>query len=435
MLKRLLKKFISTDLINLYHLLLAYIADLYYFKPSKKLIVIGVTGTNGKTTVTNLISWILQSTGKKTASTSTAQFFINGKAWLNNLKMTMPGRFYLQKFLASAVKENCQYAIIETSSEGIKQNRHKTINYDGVVFTNLTPEHIEAHGSFENYRATKLKLWHHLINSKIKKIANKKIEKFSVINSDSIQAPYFLQIPKITHTRYGIDLPADYSADNIEINDEGSKFIVHESASDQTVTITSKLPGKVNIYNLLAAISCCRKLNITLDDCAQAIKSYPGTPGRFEFISTNKPFDVMVDYAHEPEAMTKLYETLLPYAYTRIIHVLGSCGGGRDQNRRPVLGKIAGENANIVIVTNEDPYDDNPQQIINEVVAGVKQTAIDEENIIVIEDREQAIKQALDIANPNDLVLITGKGAEQWMCLANNVKIPWDDREVVKKLL
>lgn len=435
MLKKIIKTIISKKWLNRYHLLLAYVANYYYGQPSKKLIVVGVTGTNGKTTVVNLISWILQQSGKKAASTSTAQFFINGQTWLNDLKMTMPGRFHLQKFLAAAVKQNCSYAIIETSSEGMAQNRHKGIVYDAAVFTNLTPEHLEAHGSFENYRNAKLQLWDGLKNKSNKNINEKSVNKFSVINADSSQAPYFLQVKGIDHITYAIDTPADFSADNINVNDTGIDFILHENNDDQTLNVNCALPGRVNIYNLLAAVSCCRQLGISLTDCVSAIKNYPGTPGRFEFVVRNQPFTVMVDYAHEPEAMTKLYEALYPYMYHRIIHILGSCGGGRDQARRPILGRIAGDNASTVIITNEDPYDDDPREIMEQVMAGTKAAKINPADVLLIDDRKQAIKKAMELAGENDLILITGKGAEQWMCIANGQKIPWDDRKVVRELL
>ena len=435
MLKKILKKIISKKLLNYYHLFLAHAANFYYRHPSNKLIVIGVTGTNGKTTVVNLISWILQQSGKKAASTSTAQFFIDGKIWLNDLKMTMPGRFHLQRFLADALKHNCEYAIIETSSEGVAQNRHKGINYDAAIFTNLTPEHLESHGSFEKYRNAKLQLWQCLTASKNKKINNKLVKKFSVINADSPQAPYFLQIPKIEHITYAIDTPGDFSADNIVVDNTGINFILHENNNDQTLNVNCSLPGKVNIYNLLAAVTCCRQVGVSLTDCVAAIKNYPGTPGRFEFVVRNQPFDVMVDYAHEPEAMTKLYEAIFPYTYNKIIHILGSCGGGRDQARRPILGKIAGNNADVVIITNEDPYDDDPREIMDQVLAGAKDSKIKSENLLLIEDRKEAIKKAMDLAGENDLILITGKGAEQWMCVSDNKKIPWDDRKVVKELM
>lgn len=435
MFKKILKKLLPKNWLNYYHLVLAVTANFYYKHPSKKLVVVGVTGTNGKTTVVNLISWILQQSGKKTASTSTAQFFINGKTWLNDLKMTMPGRFHLQKFLADAVKQNCEFAIIETSSEGIAQNRHKGITYDVAVFTNLTPEHLESHGSFENYRNAKLQLWQTLITNKSKNIAGKVIKKFSVVNADSPQAPYFLQVKNINHITYAIETPADFSADNIITSNNGINFILHENNEDRTLNVNCPLPGKVNIYNLLAAITCCRQLGVPLSDCVDAIKNYPGTPGRFEFVVRNQPFDVMVDYAHEPEAMAKLYETIYPYTYNNIIHVLGSCGGGRDQARRPTLGKIAGNNASTVIITNEDPYDEDPKQIMDQVFAGTKEAKISPNSVLLIEDRRDAINQAMELAGENDLVLITGKGAEQWMCLDNGKKNPWDDREVVRELL
>jgi UDP-N-acetylmuramoyl-L-alanyl-D-glutamate--2,6-diaminopimelate ligase len=435
MVKEMMRKLAGKKLLKIYHFVLAWLANYYYGQPTKKMVIVGVTGTNGKTTVVNLISWILQENGYKTASSSTAQFFVNGQSWLNNLKMTMPGRFQLQKFLSEAKKQNCRYVVIETSSEGIKQNRHYGIHYDVAVLTNLTPEHIEAHGSFANYRQAKMELWHKLITGQEKNINGQIVKKFSIINADSPQAPYFLQITGIKHYTYGLEATADYSAEQIEVAEKIVKFVVCNNLNEQTASVNYSLPGKINIYNSLAAIACCQQLGVSLSGCQIALSKYPGTPGRFEFINNQRGFAVMVDYAHEPEAMNKLYETLSAYSYERIIHVLGSCGGGRDQARRPILGEMAGQKAQVVIVTNEDPYDDDPMNIINEVAIGVKKSGLNQKNILIIEDREQAIKKAIEIAQKNDLVLITGKGAEQWLCVAKGKKIPWDDREVAKKYL
>ncbi len=405
-----IRKFIPNFIIKFYHYLLALIGAIIYGFPSNKLVVVGVTGTNGKSTVVNLISKILENAGGSTvASLSSIKFKIGEKEEQNMLKMTMPGRFKLQKFLDQANKNNCQYAVLEVTSEGIKQFRHKFINFDLAVFTNLTKEHIEAHQGLENYKKAKGKLFNSLVQSKTKNINNKKIEKISIVNIDDKHSDYFLQFkPDKTYT-YGIEnKQAEITPEKIDLK--------------------INLPGEFNIYNALAAFCVGISQDIQIQEILEALKDVKIIPGRMEKVIT-EPFDVIVDYAHTSDSLEKVYKTLKP-STSNMICVLGSCGGGRDKWKRQELGKIAGKYCNKIILTNEDPYDENPSQILSEIKSGISNFQFP---IFKILDRREAINKALSIAQKDDLVVITGKGCEPWICVENNKKIPWDDRRVVKE--
>jgi UDP-N-acetylmuramoyl-L-alanyl-D-glutamate--2,6-diaminopimelate ligase len=445
--KSLIKKIIPVSLLNQYHKILAVAANYFYGRPSEKMIIIGVTGTNGKSTTVSLITKILEEAGYKVGATSTTLFKIAEKEWLNNKKMTMLGRLSLQKMLRQMVKANCQYAVIETSSQGIEQFRHLGIHYDICVFTNLTPEHIEAHGGFANYKAAKLKLFKHLERLKNKKLGNKKIEKGIVANGDEEHAKEFLDFKIKEKIIFGMNDNTQkfsifnfqfsssfnfLSALNIKFLSDGLSFEVNK------VKFDLKLFGRFNIYNSLAAIAVAQTQKIDLQVCKEALERVGGVPGRMEFIETGKDFKVLVDYAPEPESMRQLFEAIESHGLVKqkIIHVFGSCGGGRDVARRPILGELSARNAEACIVTNEDPYDDDPRLIIEQVAAGaIRAGKTEGKNLFKILDRREAISLALKLANPGDLVLLTGKGSEQAIMIANGHKIPWDERRVVKEEL
>lgn len=421
-----------------YHKIMSYSANFFYGCPSNKLIVIGVTGTNGKSTTTHLIAKILEARGIKTGETSTTLFKIADKEWLNDKKMTMLGRFELQKMLSQMLKSKCKYAVIETSSEGIKQFRHLGINYDVVVFTNLTPEHIEAHHGFENYKKAKLELFKHLEKSKRKIIDNKEIKKIIVANLDNKHCDDFLN--------FKVDEKIGYS-----LNPENKKFELvdqHLTTRDckcqkqglnfrlKNQRFNLKLLGKFNIYNSLAGIGVGLSQNLDINEIKNILEKIKKIPGRMEIIDKGQDFKIIVDYAPEPESLKQLYKFVNSLEINKIIHILGSCGGGRDIARRPIMGKLAGKNADYVIVTNEDPYDDDPKKIIDDVSQGaIEAGKILDKNLFKILDRREAIKKAISLAEKNDLVLLTGKGSEQAICIAGGKKIQWDDRKVVREEL
>jgi UDP-N-acetylmuramoyl-L-alanyl-D-glutamate--2,6-diaminopimelate ligase len=401
--KNLIKKFIPSFLLDWYHFILAFFGAFFYCFPSKKLKVIGVTGTKGKSTVVEMTARILEKSGYKTASISSIKFKIGEKEWPNTLKMTMPGRFKLQKFLRQAVKEDCKCAVLEITSEGIKQHRHRFIDFDGAVFTNLTPEHIEVHKGFENYKKAKGKLFQLVEKSKKK-------NKFSVINIDDSNADYFLNFNTGRKYTYAINNK------NAEITPE-------------KISLEISLPAEFNIYNSLAAVCVGLSQGIDLDKILNILKEIKGIPGRMELV-IEKPFKVFVDYAHTSDSLEKVYKTL----GKGLICVFGSCGGGRDKWKRPEMGKIAAKYCDKIILTNEDPYNENPSQILSEIKSGIPDTKYKiQDTIYEILDRREAINKALSLAKKDDIVIITGKGCEPWMCVAHGKKIPWDDRKIVKE--
>lgn len=386
--KERIKRFIPKFLLEIYHFKLALTGAMFFGFPgySKKMKIIGVTGTSGKSTTCDFITRILEEAGHRVASISTIRFKIGQKEWENKYKMTMPGRFVIQRFLRQAINARCNFVVLEVTSEGIRQFRHKFINFNCAVFTNLSPEHIESHGGFENYRNEKLKLF-------------KACKNIHVINVDDENAKYFLEIHAKEKIKFSI---ADKKNNNFNLN----------------------LLGEFNIMNALAAISVARAYGVGFDVCKKALEKAAGIAGRMEVVSET-PL-IVVDYAHTPEQLESVYESL---SSKKLICVLGSCGGGRDKWKRPVLGQIAEKYCSKIFITNEDPYDEDPMEIINQVAETAGQNA---EKIL---DRKEAIKKAVKSAGIDDAVVITGKGSEPWMCVANGKKVPWDDRQVAREAL
>ncbi len=427
--KNLLKKIAPKFLLSWYHLAFAHLANFIYGHPSEKLIVIGVTGTNGKSTTVNLIANILQQAGHKVIVSSTINFRVGDDDKLNNLKMTMPGRFFLQKLLRDGMKNNCSYAVIESSSEGILQHRHVGIHYDALVFTNLTPEHIEAHGGFDNYKQAKLEYFRYLQNLPHKTIHGQKISKVIAANIDDQYANEFLNFDVDQKITFGKNETADIRGRDLTIDEKGVKFKVGDT------DFNLNLKGIFDLYNALGAIALTSRLGVDLNTAKHALEKIPNVPGRMELVDEGQNFRVLVDYAYEPEGLKQMYETVKHWPHGKIIHLLGSTGGGRDVARRHVLGEMAGKNADIVIVTNEDPYDDNPQEIIHQVADGaVAAGKVIKQNLFRDPDRRHAIAKAFSLAGPNDLVILTGKGSEQKMAVKGGY-VWWDERVVAREEL
>jgi len=379
-----------------YHLLLALAGAIIYRFPSRKLNVIGVTGTKGKSTTVVLTGKIFQEAGYKVGWISSLTINYGKGEVMNKYHMTIPGRFFIQSALEKMLKNGCKYAIIEVTSEGIKQYRHKFINFQTAVFTNLRPEHIEAHGSFEKYRAAKAKLF---------KIA----KKIHILNIDDENANYFLRFKAEKKYTFAIkNQKADIILDKVNL-----KIL---------------LLGEFNLYNALAAIAIGLSQGVELDKAVDTLKIIKEIPGRMESI-IEKPFKVFVDLAHTPDSFEEIFKTVKTIPHNKIISLFGSAGGGRDKWKRPELGRIASENSDIIIICNEDSYDEKEQKIADEIAAGCK-------NIkpIIILDRREAINRVLSLAQENDIVLILGKGTEQTMVIGDK-KFHWDDRDTAREEL
>jgi len=427
--KTVVRDLLPKPLFNFYHWFLAKLAAVFYGFPSKQMIVIGITGTLGKSTTVQFLGQMLEGLGQKVGWASTIGFKVGEKEWINDKKMTMLGRFQTQKLLRQMVAAGCRYAIIEVSSQGVGQFRHVGINFDVAVLTNLSPEHIEAHGGFENYKKTKGKFFAFVAKSRLKKINKQKIFKSFVVNIDNEHAPYFLGLiggrkGKERIIKFGVE------RQTIKILSNGSDFVW------RGLSVHINPFGLHNVYNAIAAAEVLRALNFSSAEVAGALSKIKFVSGRMEIINERQNFSLIVDFAYEPKSVLALYETVKILPHQKIIHVLGSCGGGRDAARRPLLGKLAAENADLIIVTNEDPYDDDPKKIIDEVAAGaIAAGKVEGKNLWRFLDRQEAITKAVFLAGPNDLVLITGKGSEPVMAVASGRLIPWDDRVAAREAI
>ncbi len=412
MVKKKIRKITPAFVIKGYHFLWSFLSALSAGFPGKEIEVVGVTGTNGKSTTVKLITEILKKEGKSVAVISSIDFEIAGEKRENLMKMTMPGRGFIQNFLREAVEKGCDIAVLEVTSEGVEQFRHKFIDFDIATITNLAPEHIESHGGFENYKRAKGKFF-------------KEVEKTHILNFDDEYLDFFKSFYSQKKYGYGIDGDGQFDQIIKAKSVTGDPGKVSFQVKDSNFMIP--LPGKFNVYNGLAALSVARELGISDDVVRKAFENVKGIPGRMEKV-IDEDITVFVDYAFTPNALRKVYSSVREKMNPKkMVVVLGSCGGGRDKWKRPVLGEIAAEFADEIIVTNEDPYDEDPEEIINQVAEGANGKARK------ILDRRKAINKAIELAGPGDVVVITGKGSESWIQVKNGKKIAWDDREVVRE--
>jgi UDP-N-acetylmuramoyl-L-alanyl-D-glutamate--2,6-diaminopimelate ligase len=386
-----------------YHFGLALTGAILYGFPGRKIKIIGVTGTKGKSTTVEIINSILEQAGYKTAVLGTIRFKVGENERPNKFKMSMPGRFFMQKFLSDAVKAKCDFVVVELTSEGSKQFRHKYIYLDALVFTNLSPEHIEAHGSFEKYKKAKLNIVDNL----------KKKSGLLVVNKEDEHAGSFQSRSK-NNTGYSISETHIKSESPIEF-------------AYKDLNIQSPLIGMFNIENILGAIEAVRHFKISNQDIIEGIKNLNEVKGRVQFIENNRNIDIVVDYAHTIESLESLYKA---FESKRKVCVFGNTGGGRDKWKRKGMAEVANKYCDEIILTNEDPYDEDPVQIVNDMKEG-----IDSEKLEIEIDRKKAIKMAINKAFPGSAVLITGKGTDPYIMEANGQKTPWSDAGTVQEVL
>ncbi len=407
------------------------LAAAIYGYPGRKLKIIGVTGTNGKTTTANMIAKILEKANYKVGLATTINFKIGREEWVNQTKMTTVSPFQLQKFLKQCLDAGCHWVIVETTSHAIAQYRNFGINYHMAILTNITHDHLDYHKTFEEYRDTKAKLF-------------STGQTINILNNDDKSIEYFEKLMAKDIVSYGTDMPdverrgrPDILGKKIILESTGSMFTVITPTSQ--IGINLRLPGKFNIYNALAALSVAYVLKIHLDVAKQALEEIDNVPGRMEKVELGQSFAVIIDYAHTPDALEKVYQTLTAAKRARIISVLGATGD-RDRSKRPILGALAGKFADIVIVTDEDPYTEDPERIMEEVAAGVprgadpKNPKVEGKNFFMIPDRREAIFHGINLAYKDDIVLITGKGAEEVM-VVGHTKVPFSDKKIAKEAL
>jgi UDP-N-acetylmuramoyl-L-alanyl-D-glutamate--2,6-diaminopimelate ligase len=408
LLTKLLPHSLYRSLVSPYHILWSFVSAVRYGFPAKKLTVIGVTGTKGKSSVTEMVAAVLEEAGHSVAISSTIHFKVGATVRPNMYKMTLPGRGFIQKLLREAVDAGCTHAVVELTSEAALQSRHYFLSLDALIFTNLEREHIESHGSMEKYFQAKFKLGKALVHSS-------KRPRAIIALSESEYGKRFLELPVEKKFPFALSDASDIIPLPLGI-----------SFTYKGTRISLPHPGNFSVLNALATLKTAEFLNLSTEAVAKALAKLTLIPGRAERIEVGQNFLAVVDYAHTPDSLIALYAA---YDSKRKICVLGNTGGGRDTWKRPEMGRIADESCDEVILTNEDPYDEAPEKIVQEMAAGMKR----EPKIIM--DRREAIRTALTLANPGDAVLITGKGTDPYIMQADGKKLPWSDSKVVREEL
>lgn len=407
--KKYIPKWLFSTLQPVYHFLLAWFGAVRFGFPSRELYVVGVTGTKGKTTTTELIAAILEEAGYRVALANTNHLRIGHECETNLTKRSMLGRTLLQRFFRRAVTADCTHAVIEMTSEGAKQFRHISIDLDALIFTNLSPEHIESHGSYAKYVDAKVSLARHLEKGD-------RTKHTIVANVDDPEAEKFLAVRVGTKCRYRLADASPY-----ETSPKGGDFIWRETP------IHLQLPGEFNIMNALAAATFAESYGITPDVIASALEKFKLVPGRMESIDEGQPFTVIIDYAHTADSLDRAYTVYKGY---HIIGILGGTGGGRDVAKRAVMGTVADTHCAYIILTTEDPYDESPRTIADDVAHGITHHPYD-----YIEDRRLAMRKAFDMAPEGSVVIITGKGAGPYIMGPQGTRIPWSDSGVAREEL
>ena len=424
---------------SLYHFSLALLGNFCYGFPSRKMKLVGITGTKGKTTTSYFVYQILKNSGWKTALTSTVYFILGNKKTINATKMGMPGRFFLPHFLHRALQKGTKYTVVETTSEGIAQHRQYFLDYTVAVFTNLSPEHIERHGGLENYRLAKEKLF-------------QQCSKIHVLNLDDENIAYCLrhsakqkwgatfnrqELPLEIQKKVNFILEGTLTKNNRVSCSEWK--IADKSLLLKKYVLNVPFVGNFNVKNLLLAIAVARSFGLSPQKIKTAATKLILPAGRMEEIKHPKiNYRLFLDFAHEPLSLKSALETgrsLLPVGQ-KMIGLIGSQGGGRDRWKRPAMGKIATQFCDYIVISAEDPYDENPREINQEILSGVlknKKFQL-EKNCWQFTDRKKALKKALSLAKKDDLIILCGKGGEQKMCLKNK-SIPWDENKIVREII
>ena len=395
---------------------MAKVADNFYNHPSKKLGVIGVTGTNGKTSITTFLSEILKANNNKVGLIGTIKIFDGEKDVESN--STTPESVDLQSCFNTMVNNNCDYCAMEVSSHSLVLNRVDETDFKLGLFTNLTPDHLDFHKDLEDYRQAKEKLFYKTSVANIINIDDEGGKKIY----ENIK---YLKTPVYT---YGIDNKADFMAKDIHISASGVSYKLITPTYEEDVFIP--VPGKFTVYNTLAVIAACYMLNIDKNIVLKALRDTNGVAGRFETVQNDKDISVIVDYAHTPDALENILNTAKEFAKGNIITVFG-CGGDRDATKRPLMGKISQKLSDTCIVTSDNPRTEDPKLIIDDILDGLDK---ENKNYKVIIDRKEAIEEAIKMAKKDDVVIIAGKGHENYQIIGQT-KHHFDDKEIARDCL
>lgn len=404
---------------NVYRKTRIQLVSARYGWPARGLRVIAVTGTNGKTTTANYINEILKQAGYKTAMFTTAVIEIAGESKINDLNATVASVSRMQQFLNEARRYKVDFVILEVTSHSLHQHKLDGIPIEAAVMTNLTQDHLDYHKTMEKYAAAKGLLF-------------ARNPRYIVLNRDDDWFDYFnkylAEEQKIT---YGKSEDSDVRISDIKLYKKGSEATLafdHQEKSQ----LATYLPGEYNIFNMAAAASICYVLGVSMSDIKNGIASLEGIPGRFERATKDEKYEVIVDYAHTPDALEKLLEATRNITKKRIILVFGACGD-RDTLKRPIMGKIAAKLADEIILTDEESYNENPDKIRRDIYAGIEESKATNKTT-EIADRREAIRHALNIAKKDDTILITGMGHEQFRVI-NGEKLPWNDTNIVREII
>lgn len=383
----------------------------WFDHPEKKLKIIGVTGTNGKTTITNVIKNIFMKNGVKTGLIGTICNEIGDETV--HTDNTTPMAFDYMCLLDKMVKAGCKYAVMEVSSFGLVQHRIGPTHFDMGIFTNLTQDHLDYHKTMENYYQAKKMMFDEC--------------DYALINTDDEYGRRIFSEISCKKERYGISSEADYYADAIKIKSDGTSFWYCYNGKSQLVNM--KMTGMFNVSNVTAAISVCLKADLPIEDILKAVSEYNGVKGRCEIIPTGRDFTVICDYAHTPDAVENILKSVREYTEGRLICLFG-CGGNRDAKKRPLMAKAAAKFADRLIITSDNPRDEIPEVIIDDILAGLKDSEIPFD---VVVDRTKAIHHSLKIAEKGDIIVLAGKGHEDYQVLPGNEHIHFDEREIVSE--
>lgn len=392
---------------------MALMSAAYLGRPADQMDMIAVTGTAGKTTTTYLLRSIMEAAGRKTGLLGTINYWILDRKY--SAPNTTPESLDLQDLLSRMVGAGADTAIMEASSHGIELDRVAGINFSTAVFTNFSQDHLDFHGDMESYLRSKLKLFQNLWGGAM-----------AVINLDDPAAPRVREVIKTRSLNFGIDNQADLTADNIISTPQGSNFSL--KIGSQSIGIKLAIAGRHNIYNALAASAAALSRGLSLEEIKTGLEKISRVAGRFEPVDLGQDFSVIVDYAHTPQELEHLLKAARELNPQRIITVFG-CGGDRDRSKRPLMGRAVADNSDIVVVTSDNPRTEDPNQIITDILPG-----LGSREYILISDRKEAIYKSIELAQKGDMVIIAGKGHEDYQILGT-AKIHFDDREIAGEAL